>query len=113
MAQAYEVGGAAALSVLTEEQFFGGQPRGPARGARRPRCLPALRKDFIVDPYQVWEAWYAGADAVLLIVAALTDRELRKLLDTRAPRSGLEALVEVHDAEELDARWPRARGSSA
>ena len=70
--------------------------------------LPVLRKDFVVDPYQVWEARAAGADAVLLIVAALDDRELRALLaETHAAR--LEALVEVHDRSELD----RALGAEA
>jgi indole-3-glycerol phosphate synthase/phosphoribosylanthranilate isomerase len=99
-AQAYEVGGAAALSVLTEEQFFGGSVD-DLREARAATFLPTLRKDFIVDPYQVWEAWYAGADALLLIVAALTDESLRELLEVTA-RVGLDALVEVHDRGELD-----------
>lgn len=98
-AQAYEVGGAAALSVVTEEHFFGGS-LDDLREARGATLLPTLRKDFVVDPYQVWEAWYAGADAVLLIVAALSDRELRELLEVTA-RVGLDALVEVHDAAEL------------
>jgi indole-3-glycerol phosphate synthase len=100
VAQAYEAAGAAALSVLTEEDFFGGHI-GDLRQARSATRLPTLRKDFVVDPYQVWEAWIAGADAVLLIVAALSDEELRKLLDT-ALEAGLDALVEVHDREELD-----------
>jgi indole-3-glycerol phosphate synthase / phosphoribosylanthranilate isomerase len=99
VAQAYEVAGAAALSVLTEEQFFGGS-LDDLREARAATLLPALRKDFVVDPYQVWEAWYAGADAVLLIAAALTDKELRLLFDT-THEVGLEALVEVHDEREL------------
>jgi indole-3-glycerol phosphate synthase/phosphoribosylanthranilate isomerase len=98
-AQAYEVGGAAALSVLTEEQFFGGS-LDDLKDARAATLLPALQKDFVVDPYQVWEAWHAGADAVLLIVSALTDAELRTLHAT-AEEAGLDALVEVHDAEEL------------
>jgi indole-3-glycerol phosphate synthase/phosphoribosylanthranilate isomerase len=99
VAQAYEVAGAAAISVLTEEQFFGGS-LDDLKEARGATLLPALRKDFIVDPYQVWEAWYAGADAVLLIAAALEDDELRMLLGT-AEEVGLDALVEVHDRAEL------------
>jgi indole-3-glycerol phosphate synthase len=100
-ARAYETAGAAALSVLTEEDFFGGslQDLRLARGATR--SLPALRKDFVVDPYQIWEARAAGADAVLLIAAALDDRELRALL-AEAHAARLEALVEVHDQGELD-----------
>jgi indole-3-glycerol phosphate synthase/phosphoribosylanthranilate isomerase len=99
VAQAYEVGGAAALSVLTEEQFFGGSLE-DLKEARGATLLPVLRKDFILDPYQVWEAWYAGADAILLIAAALEDRELARLQAT-AREIGLDALVEVHDREEL------------
>jgi indole-3-glycerol phosphate synthase/phosphoribosylanthranilate isomerase len=99
VAQAYEVAGACALSILTEEQFFGGC-LDDLREARAATLLPALRKDFVVDPYQVWEAWYAGADAVLLIVAALSDGELRTLHQT-AQEVGVEALVEVHDEREL------------
>jgi indole-3-glycerol phosphate synthase/phosphoribosylanthranilate isomerase len=99
VAQAYEIGGAAALSVLTEEQFFGGSLE-DLKEARGATLLPVLRKDFIVDPYQLWEAWYAGADAVLLIVAALDDRELATLQAT-AREIGLDALVEVHDRDEL------------
>ena len=100
VAQAYEAGGARALSVLTEEDFFGGH-LGDLRQARAATRLPTLRKDFLVDPYQVWEAWIAGADAVLLIVAALGEKDLRKLLDT-ALEAGLDPLVEVHDERELD-----------
>jgi indole-3-glycerol phosphate synthase len=100
VAKSYEAAGAAALSILTDESFFGGQldHLTAARGATE---LPALRKDFIVDFYQVWEARAAGADAVLLIVAALSDAELKKLLGV-AQAASLEALVEVHDAAELD-----------
>jgi indole-3-glycerol phosphate synthase len=100
VARAYEAGGAAALSVLTEPEFFGGrlEDLSQARGAT---SLPTLRKDFVVDPYQVWEARSAGADAVLLIAAALSDRELLGLLGTAA-QANLDALVEVHDATELD-----------
>jgi indole-3-glycerol phosphate synthase/phosphoribosylanthranilate isomerase len=100
VAQSYEVAGAAALSVLTEEQFFGGT-LGDLREAHAATLLPTLRKDFVVEPYQVWEAWQAGADAVLLIVAALPGRELGRLLQT-ADEAGIEALVEVHDEAELD-----------
>ncbi len=99
VAQAYEVAGAVALSVLTEEQFFGGT-LDDLQQARSATLLPTLRKDFIVDPYQVWEAWIAGADAVLLIVAALSDAELHQL-HASATEAGLTALVEVHDAREL------------
>jgi indole-3-glycerol phosphate synthase len=99
VAQAYEVAGAAALSVLTEEQFFGGT-LDDLREARGATLLPVLRKDFVVDAYQLWESWYAGADAVLLIVAALTNQELTELHAT-AHEIGLDALVEVHDRDEL------------
>jgi indole-3-glycerol phosphate synthase len=97
---AYQDAGAAALSVLTDEDFFGGQLSHLAE-ARASASLPLLRKDFVVDPYQVWEARGAGADAVLLIVAALSDAELRSLL-SEASAAGLETLVEVHDRPELD-----------
>jgi len=99
VAQAYEIAGAAALSVLTEEQFFGGSME-DLREARAATLLPTLCKDFVVDQYQVWDAWFAGADAVLLIAAALDDGEIRQLLST-ADEGGLEALVEVHDEREL------------
>jgi indole-3-glycerol phosphate synthase len=97
---AYERGGAVALSVLTEGPNFGGslEDLGTARGA----CdLPILRKDFVVDPYQLHEALLAGADAVLLIVAALDQRELASLHEL-ARRLGLDVLVEVHDRDELE-----------
>ena len=99
VARAYEEAGAAALSVLTDEAFFGGclEHLSEARAATR---LPVLRKDFVVDPYQVWQARAAGADALLLIAAALADAELRALLEL-AVGAGLEALVEVHDRDEL------------
>jgi indole-3-glycerol phosphate synthase len=100
VAQAYQAAGAAALSVLTDEPFFGGRLEHLV-AARAATSLPVLRKDFVVDPWQVWEARAVGADAVLLIVAALDDEDLRRLLD-EATRAGLDALVEVHDRAELD-----------
>jgi len=96
---AYERGGAAALSVLTDERHFGGSLE-DLRAARSACDLPILRKDFIVDPYQLYEAAVNGADAVLLIVRALGDRELRAMYDG-ARELDLDCLVEVHDAEEL------------
>lgn len=103
----YEAGGAACLSVLTDADFFGGQPDDLAR-ARAACALPVLRKDFTVGPLDLCDARTMGADAVLLIVAALSDRELESLLDL-AGRLSLAALVEVHDAEEL----ARAAGAGA
>ena len=100
VARAYEAGGAAALSVLTDEDFFGGRLE-HLEEARAATALPALRKDFVIDPWQVWEARAAGADAVLLIVAALDDAELAGLL-TETREAGADALVEVHDRDELD-----------
>jgi indole-3-glycerol phosphate synthase len=100
LAQGYESAGAAALSVLTEEDFFLGS-LGDLAEARTAVRLPVLRKDFILDAYQVYESVAAGADAVLLIVAALEDRELRSLFEL-CQRFGMAALVEVHTAEELD-----------
>jgi indole-3-glycerol phosphate synthase len=96
---AYERGGALAVSVLTEGPNFGGSLE-DLRGARRACALPLLRKDFIVDPYQLHEAVAAGADAVLLIVAALPQPDLASLHGA-ARALGLDVLVEVHDREEL------------
>lgn len=96
---AYQRGGAVALSVLTEGPNFGGSLE-DLRMARAGSDLPILRKDFIVDQYQLYEALLAGADAVLLIVAALEDGALRALHE-RAQRLGLDVLVEVHDRDEL------------
>jgi indole-3-glycerol phosphate synthase len=100
IAGAYERGGAAALSVLTEPFHFGGG-LDDLREARAATTLPVLRKDFIVDPYQLYEASAAGADAVLLIVAALELPDLELLLG-EARALDLDALVEVHDERELD-----------
>jgi indole-3-glycerol phosphate synthase len=97
---AYERGGAAALSVLTEGPSFGGS-LDDLRAARAATGLPVLRKDFIVDPYQLHEAALAGADAVLLIVAALDPPELQRLHEL-AGELGLVTLVEVHDERELE-----------
>jgi indole-3-glycerol phosphate synthase len=100
IAQSYERAGAAALSVLTEEQFFLGSLDDLAE-ARAAVGVPVLRKDFILDAYQVYESVTAGADALLLIVAALADEELRSLLSL-CGRLQVAALVEVHTHEELE-----------
>lgn len=97
---AYERGGAAAVSVLTDGPSFGGSLQ-DLTAARDACSLPVLRKDFVLDPYQVHEALAFGADAVLLIVAALGELELHELHDL-AGEMGLSALVEVHDAGELE-----------
>jgi indole-3-glycerol phosphate synthase len=97
--QAYTRGGAAALSVLTEEHFFGGH-LDDLREARAASHLPILRKDFVVGRYQLYESAVAGADAVLLIVAALEKKELAKLYE-EAEELDLDVVVEVHDADEL------------
>jgi indole-3-glycerol phosphate synthase len=99
IASAYEQAGASAISVLTEQDNFAGS-LADLRAARAACSLPILRKDFIVDPYQLYEARAAGADAVLLIVAALQDGELAELQE-RARALGLDTLVEVHDRDEL------------
>jgi indole-3-glycerol phosphate synthase len=98
--RAYERGGAAALSILTEGPSFGGSldDLGAARASSR---LPILRKDFVVDPYQLWESLAAGADAILLIVAALSEQDLRRLHEG-ARSVGLDALIEVHEEQELE-----------
>jgi indole-3-glycerol phosphate synthase len=97
---AYERGGAAALSILTEPFHFGGG-LDDLREARTATQLPVLRKDFIVDPYQLYESAAVGADAVLLIVAALEPSDLAELLQ-EARALDLDALVEVHDERELE-----------
>jgi indole-3-glycerol phosphate synthase len=98
--RAYERGGAAALSVLTDEPHFGGSLE-DLRAARSACDLPIIRKDFIIDPYQLYEAAVNGADAVLLIVRALSDHDLR-LMHDEARSIDLDCLVEVHDAAELE-----------
>ncbi|MFP4207899.1 MAG: indole-3-glycerol phosphate synthase TrpC [Wenzhouxiangella sp.] len=100
IARSYEAGGATCLSVLTDEQFFQGHADFlvQARAACR---LPVLRKDFIIDPWQVWETRAMDADAVLLIVAALDDSALAEL-SALARELGLSVLVEVHDQTELE-----------
>ncbi|MEF8792574.1 indole-3-glycerol phosphate synthase TrpC [Thiohalorhabdus sp.] len=100
LAGRYAVAGAAALSVLTDRDFFGGDDAHLAQ-VRAASGLPALRKDFTIDPYQVSEARLLGADCVLLIVAALDDNTLTACLQ-RAREEGMAALVEVHEAAELD-----------
>jgi indole-3-glycerol phosphate synthase len=98
---AYERGGAAALSVLTEGLHFGGS-LDDLRAAKEVTRLPVLRKDFIVEPYQVVESAVAGADALLLIIAALDLDDIAALYD-RAVALDLDVLVEVHDERELEA----------
>ncbi|MGH2957444.1 MAG: indole-3-glycerol phosphate synthase TrpC [Solirubrobacterales bacterium] len=100
IARSYEQGGAAALSVLTDEAHFGGSLE-DLREARGACALPVLQKDFIVDRYQLYEAAAAGADAVLLIVAALEDDELARLHD-EARGLDVDCIVEVHNEEELE-----------
>lgn len=107
LAQGYEAAGAAALSVVTEEEFFRGSLT-DLIDARDAVGLPVLRKDFILHEYQIYESVAAGADAVLLIVAALSDGDLRKLVQL-CDRLRVAALVEVHAEEELD----RALGAGA
>lgn len=104
IARSYERGGAACLSVLTDRDFFQGCDE-YLQQARNATKLPVLRKDFTVDPYQVWEARALGADCILLIVAALSATQLREL-NACAKEAGLDVLVEVHNAEELALALP-------
>jgi indole-3-glycerol phosphate synthase len=108
MVARYEAGGVCAISILTEPQFFKGS-LDDLREARATTKLPILRKDFIVEEIQIVEAAGAGADAVLLIVAALTDAELLRFRNFTEEDLGLDALVEVHNAEEMQ----RAAGCGA
>ncbi|MGI8890978.1 MAG: indole-3-glycerol phosphate synthase TrpC [Chthoniobacterales bacterium] len=107
-AKLYERAGVRAISVLTEPEFFQGS-LDDLREVRSVTELPILRKDFIVDPFQIAEAAAAGADVVLLIAAALSDGELLKFREFAESEIGLDALVEVHSAEEME----RAVGGGA
>ena len=100
IAHDYAAGGAAALSVLTDEKFFQGADRHLVE-ARSASGLPVLRKDFVIDAWQVYEARALGADCILLIVAALGDAQLNELA-ALATHLGMDVLVEVHDAAELE-----------
>ncbi len=101
IAKAYESAGAAAVSVLTEEDYFDGS-LDDLRAVRQAISLPILRKDFIFEEYQVYESAAAGADALLLIVAALDDETLGRLRRLTEDELGMDALVEVHTREEMD-----------
>lgn len=100
LAQSYEKGGASCLSILTDEDFFQGSAEYLIH-ARRSSTLPVLRKDFMIDPWQVAQARSWGADAILLIVAALSDAQLEELYSA-ARHFHMDVLIEVHDMAELD-----------
>ena len=106
--RSYQAGGAAALSVLTETDFFDGSIA-DLESAKTCVDLPVLRKDFVIDPYQVFESASAGADAVLLIVSMLDDLQLETLRRLAEDELGMDALVEVHDSQEMN----RAAGCGA
>lgn len=100
IAQSYQAGGAACLSVLTDIDFFQGSDN-YLQQARHACQLPVLRKDFVIDPYQIYEARLLAADAILLIVACLTDRQLSEF-SALAHKLDMDVLVEVHDKQELE-----------
>jgi indole-3-glycerol phosphate synthase len=100
MADAYVKGGARAISVLTESRYFHGRLHFLETVKKRQSDIPLLRKDFIIDPYQIYESRARGADALLLIVAILEDTKLRELL-ALSHSLGMQCLVEVHDEEEV------------
>jgi indole-3-glycerol phosphate synthase len=100
IAASYEQGGATCLSVLTDQSFFQGKPD-DLLAARAACSLPVIRKDFVVDPWQVAQSGAMGADAILLIVAALSNTQLNEL-ESAATELGLDVLVEVHDGHELE-----------
>lgn len=104
IARSYEQGGAACLSVLTDADFFQGS-EAYLQQAREACSLPVIRKDFIVDPYQVYEARAIAADCILLIAAALDDAQLAQL-NALAHELGMDVLIEVHNAEELQRILP-------
>jgi len=100
MVRSYEAGGAAGISVLTEQDYFDGS-LDDLRTVKTSVALPVLRKDFLFDEYQIFESAAAGADAILLIVAALDDERLARLRHLAEEELGMDALVEVHDEAEM------------